>query len=112
MNRAKWKGGPVAHDPTIRTKGGTPKRTKRPVKPPIEVVFNSLIVREVDRPPIEQRHRSDGLTNLNDWDLPYYLQLATATKVAKTLKLGETRSGHEVLADVDAKGCILGIEVV
>ena len=116
-SRAKWKGGPVVHDPTLRTKGGTPKRSRSPAKkrlPPKEVTFNTLVVREVERPK-DRKFRPGGLTVLHDWDLPYYLQLApdsSDTSVAKTVRIGITPSGHDVLADLDFGGRVLGIEVV
>jgi hypothetical protein len=110
MSRAKWKGGPVPHDPTLRTKGGTPKRAPAKRTSPKEVTFGTLVVREL------RRFNPTGLTALHDWDLPYYLQLApdvTGTnKVAKTVRIGVTPTGHDVLADLDFGGRVLGIEVV
>lgn len=115
--RSKWRGGPTVHDPTLRTKGGAPKRTRTAKKkqPPFsEKVFRSIVVSEVERPP-DRKFQSGGLTALHDWDLPYYLQLvavASDTKVARTVRLGLTQSGHEVLVDLDFGGRILGVEVV
>lgn len=117
----KRKDGPVVHDPTLRTKGGTPKRSRTPTPrrkrtsqtPPKEVTFGTLVVREVE--PRDRRHHPAGLTALHDWDLPYYLQLvavASDTKVGKTVRIGITQSGHDVLMDLDFGGRVLGIEVV
>lgn len=90
----------------------TKKRALRP--PPKEVTFNTLVVREVERPK-DRKFNPGGLTVLHDWDLPYYVQLAAdsrTTRVAKTVRIGITQSGHDVLMDLDFGGRVLGIEVV
>lgn len=50
---------------------------------------------------------------LHEHDLPFYLQLdGSANPVRRTVKVGSTPTGHDVMADLDEDGHVVGIEVI
>lgn len=55
----------------------------------------------------------DRTRMLHEHDLPFYLQLdGSANPVRRTVKVGSTPTGHDVMADLDADGHVVGIEVI